>query len=253
MSVPTVNVANMSEAVRANLMRQREFFAGSPSKAEAKPEEKPAAAKKSRKKHTLTPDEAANLVRSVKVSEDGNEVRLVLAINPATIPTAQGKGAFVDKGGHVHFFTKPAQRKAEKAFEVALSPYAHLSRSWGEVPVEVQLDLYFEYPSGTPKKNLHKIGPHTQRPDGDNCAKGELDAMTKAGYWPDDSFINTLVIRKRRTTGPACIVIKIKNLQPLFEALYADTEAYDNPTLFSSPSAGKPEETNPLSDLNLER
>jgi hypothetical protein len=77
--------------------------------------------------------------------------------------------------------------------------------------------------------------------------------MTKAGYWPDDSFINTLIIRKRRTTGPACIVIKIKNLQPLFDALYRDTDAYDRPTLFSKPGMDKPEETNPLSDLNTEK
>lgn len=253
MSVPTVNVANMSEAVRANLMRQREFFAGSPSKAEAKPEEKPAAAKKSRKKHTLTPDEAHTLLKQFKVSEDGNTVKIILGVEPSSIRTAQQKGAFVGKDGRVHFFTKASIKKAEQALEAALERYAHVTRSWGEVPLEVEMDFYFSYPQSTPKKHLHRIGEHCGHVDVDNVAKMPLDALTRSGYWADDCFINSLFLRKRRTTGPACIVIRITNLRQKFDALYADTSAYDNPTLFSSPSTGKPEETNPLSDLNTER
>ena len=88
------------------------------------------------------------------------------------------------------------------------------------------------------------------RPDASNITKGICDAMTEAGFWADDSFINTEISRKRRTTGPACTKIVITNLQPKFEALYAETEEYHNPTIFSSTqSTSKPSETNPLSDL----
>lgn len=249
MSAPRLNPNLFSASAKANLARQKNFFEDSTTKAGGEADinkhKIPA-----RRKATLTPADAPSLVRTVKVSPDKNDIRIVLAIDPATIPTAQGKGAFVDKSGRVHFFTKPKQRKAEKAFEVALLPYAHLSRSWGNVPVEVELDMYFNYPSGTPKKHLHKIGPHTQRPDVDNIAKGNLDAMTRAGYWMDDSYINTLILRKRRTTGQACIVIKIVNLRPKFEALYVQAEEFDSPTLFNRDAKlAKPSETNPLSDL----
>lgn len=248
MSIPRINPRLMSPAARANLERIQASFGFARNGSQSEEGEKPTA--KSRKKKTLTPDMADNLVKSVNVSDDGNEVKIILGVNPDSIPTAQGKGAFVDKGGHVHFFTKPKQRKAEEAFQKALQPYAHLTRKWGDVPIELDIKLLFSYPTSTPKKQKHKIGPHITKPDGDNCIKNEVDAMTRAGFWADDSFINTYHIYKRRTTGPACIVIKITNLQPKFEALFRDTEEHDKPTLFTNPqSAHKPAETNPLSDL----
>ena len=249
MSIPRINPRLMSAATRANLERMQASL-GFTRKTEDDQIETTKKPIISRKKKTLTPDMADTLVKSVSVSEDGNEVKLILGVNPDSIPTAQGKGAFVDKGGHVHFFTKPKQRKAEEAFQKALQPYAHLTRKWGNVPIELEIKLLFAYPSSTPKKHRHKIGPHTTKPDGDNCIKNEVDAMTRAGFWADDSFINTYHIYKRRTTGPACIVIKITNLQPKFEALFHQTDEHDKPTLFpSSQSIAKPSETNPLSDL----
>lgn len=205
--------------------------------------------RKGHKKKTLTPDMAADLVKSVKVSEDGNEVKIVMALNPGITGTAQQKGAFVGKDGRVHFFTKAKIAKAEKTLRLALSPHAHYSRQWGEVPIEVVFDYYFPYPSGTPKKDMHKIGPMNQRPDASNITKGICDAMTEAGFWPDDSFINTETSRKRRTTGPSCTKITITNLQPKFEALYRATEEHDAPSLFT-PSTAKPAETNPLAELS---
>lgn len=246
MSAPRINPMLMSAATRANLERAKSQMGNLVVCHESSMP--PNTRKQRAKKKTLTPDMADNLVKSVRVSEDGNEVKIILSVNPGTIPTAQGKGAFVDKVGHVHFFTKPKQRKAEQTFQTALEPYAIKSGRWGEVPIDLDFRLFFPYPESTPKKLRHKIGPHCKKPDGDNVCKGLIDSMTRAGFWKDDSYINTYHIYKRYTTGPSCIVVKITNLQPKFDALYRVTEEHDAPTLFSA-SAAKPEETNPLSDL----
>lgn len=247
MPAPRINLALMSPETRANLARvvgdNKSLFGGA-GKVNNEHEKK-----SSHKKKTLTPDMADGLVKSVDVSEDGNVVKIVMALDPGSTSTAQQKGAFVGKDGRVHFFTKAKIAKAAKTLRIALTPYAHHSRSWGEVPIEVVFDYFFPYPSGTPKKNRHRIGPMNERPDVSNITKGICDAMTESGFWPDDSYINNEFNRKRRTTGPACTRITITNLQPKFEALYAATEEHDAPTLFSDKKNAVPEETNPLSDI----
>lgn len=211
------------------------------------PEEAARTERKRRK--TLTPDMAGDIVKDVKVSPDGNEVRIVLGINPSSLSTAQQKGAFVGKDGRVHFFTKAKIAKAEKTLVMALSPFAKHSASWGAVPIELCTDFYFPYPSGTPKKQLHKIGPMLAKPDGDNLLKGLADSLTHSNFWQDDSLIANYLIRKRRTTQQPCIVIRIVNLLPRFNALYRETEDHDNPSLFSKDHQPTPSETNPLNDL----
>ena len=257
MPAPRINPTLMSASMRAQLARIQSDLALAPKSGHDRQPppngyDKTFAPskKKGHRKQTLTPEMVDGLVKSVKVSDDRNEVVIVLSVNPDSIPTAQGKGMFVDKKGHVHVFTKQKQRDAEEAFHDALAPYAHITRAWGEVPIGLEFKLLFPYPTSTPKKHRHKIGPHITRPDGDNCIKNEVDAMTRAGFWTDDSFINDYHIYKRRTTGPACIKITITNLQPKFEALYSATDEYDNPSLFSC-DAGEipPAETNPLSHI----
>ena len=251
MPAPRINPALLSAETRANLARvQAQLSLGSIAGTLEREEEPETSPKKPRaKKKTLTPDMADGLVKSVTVSEDGNEVKIVMAVNPGMTSTAQQKGAFVGKDRRVHFFTKAKIAKVEKTLKIALSPYAHYSRGWGEVPIEVIFDYFFPYPSGTPKKDRHRIGPMNERPDASNITKGICDAMTESGFWPDDSFINTETSRKRRTTGPSCIRITITNLQPKFEALYEATEEHDSPTLFNKSQNVIPEETNPLSEL----
>lgn len=245
MPAPRINPMLMSATTRANLESLQLQIGGGVSNSTIPSK---SGSKTRTKKKTLTPDMADKLVRSVKVSEDGNEVKIIMALDPSQTSTAQQKGAFVGKDGKVHFFTKAKIAKAEKTLKLALSPYAHYSRAWGEVPIEVIFDYYFSYPSGTPKKKMHRIGPMNERPDASNITKGICDAMTESGFWPDDSFINTEISRKRRTTGPACTKITITNLQPKFDALYRDTEQHEAPTLFNTSDA-KPTETNPLADL----
>ena len=260
MPAPRINPLLMSPSVRASLEKvqalnaslfkgaRQERVSSETEKEIVKGKSNGEEAKVSRKKKTLTPDMAPDLVKSVKISADGNEVKIIMALPPGQTSTSQQKGAFVGKDGRVHFFTKAKIAKAQKTLRIALSPYAHWARDWGDVPIEVVFDYYFPYPSGTPKKDRHKIGPMNERPDASNITKGICDAMTEAGFWSDDSFINTETSRKRRTTGPACTKITITNLQPKFEALYRDTEESEAPTLFNQSSA-KPAETNPLSDL----
>lgn len=248
MAIPRVNPRLMSAAARANYERMQASLGFV--QRESMSVETGKRMPRSRKKKTLTPDMADDLVKSIKVSNDGNEVRIILGLQPGMLGTAQQKGAFVGKDGRVHFFTKAKIAKAEKTLRNALSPHAHYSRGWGDVPIEVVFDYFFPYPSGTPKKHQHRIGPMNERPDASNITKGVCDAMTEAGFWPDDSFINTETSRKRRTTGPSCVRITITNLQPKFEALYRDTEEHDKPTLFArTKEAAKPTESNPLSDL----
>lgn len=251
MSIPRINPKLMSAAARANLERlQTEFSQVMERTGENTVKITTKAQQVPRKKKTLTPDMADNLVRSVKVSNDGNEVKILLAVDPGSLPTAQQKGAFVGKDGKVHFFTKSKIAKAGKALAKALSPYSHYTSRWGRVPIQFTFDAFFAYPTSTPKKKQHKIGPHLERPDGDNLLKLPADILTESGYWQDDSLIDTYIIRKRRTTGPACIKITIENLQPKFEALFRETEVHDSPTLFTQKeSVSKPSETNPLSDL----
>lgn len=251
MPIPRINPKLMSAAARANLERlQMQFAQPNENKNEVVEETKGKTKPIPRKKKTLTPDIAHELVKGVKISEDGNEVKIVLGLSPAETPTAQQKGAFVGKDGKVHFFTKAKIAKAEKAMKIALEPYAHYTRKWGRVPIEVVFKFLFPYASGTPKKERHKIGPMLERPDVDNIVKLHLDCLTQVGYWEDDSLVNTLHLAKRRTTGPSCITITITNLQPKFDALYRETEDHDNPNLFNpSAAAQKPSETNPLSDL----
>lgn len=254
MPAPRINPALMSAATRANLERiqgrmVQKSFSLTSNIGNSEPNElKPKTEHIRGKKKTLTPDMADSLVKSVKVSEDGNVVTILLAVDGNSLPTAQQKGAFVGKDGKVHFFTKAKIAKAGKALAKALSPYASLTSKWGRVPIQFTFDAYFPYPTSTPKKDRHKIGPHLERPDGDNLLKLPADILTEVGFWADDSLIDTYIIRKRRTTGPTCIKLTIENLQPKFEALYRDTEEHDAPTLFRQ-STATPSETNPLSEM----
>ena len=258
MSAPRLKLNLVSSAVKTNIEKVLAASGANVSKLVADIEDEERETKETKKKpikkgvrhRAVTPEEAPALVKSVHVSPDKNTIKIILALNPNRLPTAQHKGVFTDKQGRVHFFTQSHIRKAEKTFELALAPYAHLAKEWGRVPVEFSFLFLFSYPSGTPKREMHKIGPMDVAPDVDNIYKGVGDAAMRAGFCEDDKLVNNLVVRKRRTTGPACVVFTVTNLQPKFEALYKETEAHESPTLFNNPSEDKkPSETNPLSEV----
>jgi len=174
---------------------------------------------------TLTPDQADTIVKTVDVSDDGNEVKFVLNVSPAALPTAQQKGAFVGKDGRVHFFTKAKVAKAEKALTKALKPYSHLTRKWGDdVAIAVSVVFCFPYPTSTPKKKMIQFGYHTNRSDVDNIFKGFGDALTEAGFWVDDSVIADLHLKKFRVIDAPRIGLRIKNLTPKQSELFDGIE-----------------------------
>ena len=235
MPAPRINPALLSAETRANLAKvQAELNFGVRQQIVSKECEPEKEVSKNRRsgKATLTPDKADSLITDVYVSEDKNEVRFLIDANPSEVPTAQGKGAFVDKSGHVHFFTKPKQRKAEQTFQNAFSKHSELTRRWGDVPIEVEFYYFFGYPSGTPKKKMHTIGPMTEKPDASNISKGICDALTRAGMWKDDSYIQKETSKKCRTKNRPHMEIRIINLQPMFDELFRKEEERDS--LFSS-------------------
>lgn len=192
--------------------------------------------KKSRKKEWLKPHMADTLVKRVERSEDGMTFKIVLGCDPSLFPTAQEKGLMITKTGVPLFYTKKPQKDFENTLIKALSKYRHLSREWGDVPLEVILEYFFPYTKSTPKKNLFKISGHTETPDASNITKGLIDAMTRCdiesdwrgkgspqrGFWKDDSFIVNEYSRKRRTTMLPRVNIIVRNLKPQFDKLHEE-------------------------------
>lgn len=165
----------------------------------------------SRKRKYLTPDMAETLVKSCKVSEDGTEVKFVLGCSPYMIPTAQLKKIAVI-GGHPRIYKQPKVQKAEKTITLAMQPYAHLFKDWRGCPVAVYYDFLYEYPKGTPKKELIDYAYSIHKNDLDNSEKGCGDALTAAGFWEDDSRLAELHLRKFRTITKPRIILTIRKL-----------------------------------------
>lgn len=180
--------------------------AGFKSIAEEREEKK---AKKRRK--TLTPDMAKGLVKSCEVSPDGDEVRFVLGCSPYMIPTAQEKKIAMI-GNRPRLYKAPKVQKAEKTIMLAMTPYAHHFKDWTGSPIGVWIDFCYEYPSGTPKKDLVDFRYSLQKSDLDNLFKGTGDALTDAGFWEDDNKIAELHLRKFRVITEPRIVITIRRL-----------------------------------------
>ena len=164
-----------------------------------------------KRRKTLTPDMAGNLVKSCETSPDRNEVRFVLGCSPYMVPTAQEKKIAII-GNRPRLYKAPKVQKAEKTIMLAMAPYAHHFSEWKNCPIGVWIDFCYEYPTSTPKKHLVDFRYSLQKNDLDNSAKGPIDALTAAGFWEDDNRIAELHLRKFRVlTGPR-IVLTIRRL-----------------------------------------
>lgn len=131
-----------------------------------------------------------------------------LPVNPADISTAQQK--------KISFRTRRVftNKKVAAGIKViSLLARQHTSRVLAAVPlgspVALAATYYYAYPKGTPRKNLVDGAPMPSGADLDNRNKAVMDALTQAGWWPDDRYVTTLVLRKRRTTSSPRIELSV--------------------------------------------
>ena len=131
-----------------------------------------------------------------------------LPVDCSTISTAQQK--------KISFRTRRVftnKRVAAGIRVISLLARQHTSRVLAAVPfgspVCLSATYYYAYPKGTPKKRLVDGAPMPSGADLDNRNKAVMDALTQAGWWPDDRYVTTLVLRKRRTTGSPRIKLQV--------------------------------------------
>lgn len=65
-----------------------------------------------------------------------------------------------------------------------------------DCPIELEVKWIYPFRKSEPQKNRIGLIPCIARPDADNLLKGLVDAMTKAGFWVDDSRIYRMAIAK---------------------------------------------------------
>jgi Holliday junction resolvase RusA-like endonuclease len=81
-------------------------------------------------------------------------------------------------------------------------------------PLELHLYWTWQHPkksNGGPNPAKFEPLPKTTRPDLDNLAKLALDAMTRAGYWHDDSQVVRLVTEKWYSDMPG-IAVRVEQI-----------------------------------------
>lgn len=132
-------------------------------------------------------------------------MRFTLTIDPATLCTAQQKKvAWKQKV----IFANPKVVRSMKVIAAAAAPYRVRARAMFDAApghaLAVGMKFWFAFPSTGTKaeKAARRAGePITKRWSGDcdNRAKSVLDALTQAGFWEDDQYVTTLLVRKRYT------------------------------------------------------
>lgn len=151
-------------------------------------------------------------------------MRCTLLIDPSTLSSAQLK---IMSFRLKRIITNPKVRKAMLRVEAAFRPYAHLARKVQESApfgaVALGVKYYFPFPkTGTKKEKAARFGGQpcvsALYGDLDNRNKAVQDAIVKAGAFPDDRFITTLLLRKRYTLSTPRIEV----------AVTADLGGYDD-------------------------
>lgn len=84
--------------------------------------------------------------------------------------------------------------KVDKMLQSLLLPYK--PRMPYSTAVELSVRWNYPYRKNEPKKNRASPIPCITRPDSDNILKGLIDAMTKVGFWADDSLIFRIKFEK---------------------------------------------------------
>lgn len=209
--------------------------------------------------------------------------KFTLFVNPLILSTGQQKKMnFVTKT----IFTDSRVENGMRIVEMAAKPHTAEIHRVCPPGTRIALTVTFlcPYPSGTPEEERVERGLMGEGFDCDNKYKAIGDAFTNAGWWPDDRYVTSLMIEKRRTTAMPRIEIIVEpdtirepsllsdeellDDEPivvdadidedddfsLFSAMNRDEkpetlEFSDAPSLFST-STAKPAETNPLAELS---
>lgn len=117
-------------------------------------------------------------------------------------PVPQGRPRARAMGKHATVYEDKKSKDAKANIVAHLHEMAHASRQSEPffdrgVPLEVNIEFYFEIPKSR-KKSTVAGDAHLIKPDIDNLAKLVLDAVTKAGtVWYDDNQISYLNLTKR--------------------------------------------------------
>ena len=133
----------------------------------------------------------------------------ILPIDPASISTAQQKK--VSFRTRRIFTNKKVLAGMEAVSRLASRHTAAVlvAAPFGS-PVALSATYHYAYPKGTPRKRLADGAPMPVGADLDNRNKAVMDALTTAGWWPDDRYVTDLHLRKRRTTGSPRIELSVR-------------------------------------------
>ena len=120
-------------------------------------------------------------------------------------PTATAQQRMFFKSGRTAL--QPQARRAQALWLAVMEQYRP------EKPLQGAIDLRVAV-TWTGKGD--KVEARTKKPDLDNLAKLMLDAMTKAGFWRDDSQIAILVLEKfdGPIAGVAVDARELKTVKP---------------------------------------
>jgi Holliday junction resolvase RusA-like endonuclease len=111
-------------------------------------------------------------------------------------------------------YTPKTTVEAEQEFIKEANPFVPEMRILSAV--SVVLTFYMPCQAHMSKKNKQTLQykPHTVKPDIDNLVKLVLDAMTKAGFWKDDSQVVILKAEKRWAGNEECgISVEVKRVR----------------------------------------
>jgi Holliday junction resolvase RusA-like endonuclease len=119
-------------------------------------------------------------------------------------PTPQGRARHAVINGKAMTYKSKRQKDNERELELAMLKFK--PQEPATCAVEIFVTAYIPIPSSASKNEryamLGECVPHIKKPDLDNMLKNILDAMTRLGFWRDDSQVARIVAEKRYSACP---------------------------------------------------
>lgn len=159
---------------------------------------------KSRIKKGWTEEEIIGLPLNVREDRENKQpqkyIRFPLYINPMILSTGQQKKInFVTKT----IFSDSRVENGMRLIEIAAKEYTERVCRVCPHGTRVAITVTFLTPHSSSSSPFTKVerGLMGEKFDCDNKFKSVCDALTKAGWWPDDVVVTTVKLEKRRTNG----------------------------------------------------